>query len=58
MSNIYDSFNEGYRLLRLKQYQEAINYFDIVIKQNPKEAKAYINKGLCLENQGKYEEAI
>ena len=41
-----------------KEYQLAINDYDIVIKNIPEEIEAYIGKGICLSNLEQYEEAI
>lgn len=39
-------------------YDQAILYFDNVIRLNPKDANAYLSKGVCLGYQGEYSKAI
>ncbi|WP_342638630.1 tetratricopeptide repeat protein [Orientia tsutsugamushi] len=40
-------FNIGSSFLRLKKYQEAIEYFNIAIKYSPGYAPAYNGKGIA-----------
>ena len=42
----------------LGQYEEAVSWYDIAIKKNPKDIVAWYNKGNVLDNMGKREEAI
>ena len=44
--------------LKKEQYQEAINYFDISIKLNPKDVHAYYKRGIAKFELGMYREAI
>ncbi len=47
---------ECYRQMR--EFEKAREYYEILIKMNPVNAKAYLNHGLILENTGKYKKAI
>lgn len=40
------------------QYEEAVSWYDIAIKKNPKDIVAWYNKGNVLDNMGKRVEAI
>jgi len=40
------------------KYEEAIEYNDKILELNPKDEKAWLNKGFYLANLGRYEEAI
>ena len=53
-----DWFNEGYNYGEKGELQKAIEWFDKAIKLKPDYALAYHNKGLALEQLGKYKEAI
>lgn len=44
--------------LEKEQYQEAINYFDISIKLNPKDLHAYYRRGIAKFELDMYQEAI
>lgn len=44
--------------LEKEQYQEAINYFDISIKLNPKDVNAYYRRGIAKFELDMYQEAI
>lgn len=46
------------RLDELGQYEEAVSWYDIAIKKNPRDIVAWYNKGNVLDNMGKREEAI
>ncbi|MFZ1077629.1 MAG: tetratricopeptide repeat protein, partial [Nitrosotalea sp.] len=39
-------------------YEKALEYYDQILKVDPKDVKALYNKGLALENLGRNEEAI
>lgn len=40
------------------QYEEAVSWYDIAIKNNPQDIVAWYNKGNVLDNIGKLEQAI
>lgn len=51
-------FNIGYLLLQQDSFSLALNQFDKVTQLTPNNAKAFYNRGLCNELQGKTIEAI
>jgi tetratricopeptide (TPR) repeat protein len=42
----------------LGQYEEAVSWYDIAIKKNPRDIVAWYNKGNVLDNIGKLKESI
>jgi len=40
------------------QYEEAVSWYDIAIKKNPRDIVAWYNKGNILDNMGKLKESI
>jgi len=40
------------------QYEEAVSWYDIAIKKNPRDIVAWYNKGNVLDNMGKLKESI
>ena len=54
-SNLYE---KGYNLTLSGNYTEAINNYDMALKQNPSFAEVYFGKGICYHKLGDYEQAI
>ena len=55
---LYALDNKGLALYNLGKYEEAIEWYDKVLKIDPNDVNALNNKGLALNNLGKYQEAI
>ena len=53
-----DYTEEGVNLLKKKQYDEAIIYFNQAVKFTPNNGDIYFGKGIALDNLRKYQEAI
>ena len=51
-------FDKGINLIEKEYYDKAIECFEKVIKKNPKNSKAWSNKGLAHNGNWEYEEAI
>ena len=49
---------EGIALFNLKKYNEAIEYFDRILKVDPKHVDALFNKGRALHNLNKFNAAL
>jgi tetratricopeptide (TPR) repeat protein len=53
-----DYMNQGYHYSSQKKYKEALEAFENAIKEDPKNANAWFQKGNCLSKLGRYEEAL
>ena len=51
-------YNEGYLMSNLGRYEDAINYFDKVLKIDPHHIDSLYFKGLTLSDLGRDDEAI
>ncbi|MDX1923856.1 MAG: tetratricopeptide repeat protein, partial [Rickettsiaceae bacterium] len=58
LPNYKDALKKGKELLALKKYEDAIDSFDEVIRQNPNDAAVYHHKGVGLLMLGRYHDAI
>jgi tetratricopeptide (TPR) repeat protein len=54
----HDWFNKGSDALDQKDFDSAIKYFSQVIKMNPREVAAYINRGIAYSHKNELERAI
>jgi len=54
----FKMFLEGQKLIRLKRYEEAIEYFDQSLALDPNNADVWYSKGTVLYELKQYEEAI
>ncbi len=52
-----DTYSKANAMLVAGNYNEAVNYYNVVIKQNPKFYEAYIGLGMAYKELGKYQEA-
>ncbi|MGE0101902.1 MAG: tetratricopeptide repeat protein [Blastocatellales bacterium] len=50
-------FNYGYASMLSRNFEEAITYFDALIKINPRDGEAYYLKAKCLKELGRTEDA-
>ena len=53
-----DLFRKGLEAIKLNQYQDAISYFDKVLKANPSHLGALNTKGALFGKMGQYKDAI
>lgn len=53
-----DWFTLGVNAFLQGAYQQSINYFDQVLEKEPKNAKAYVNRGDVYREFGEYDEAM
>ena len=51
-------FQQGNFFMMLKQIKRAIEAYSHVIKLNPSDAKAYINRGVAYDQKGKFDKAM
>ena len=64
LNNIYAKedadywFNEGGKAFEVGNYDKAIEYYTKVIEINPKDAKAYYNRGVAYAEKGLQDKAI
>ena len=54
----YEAYNKGVQLQRDGNGHDALEQYDIAIKLKPDFYQAYQNRGLCLENLGRVDDAI
>ncbi len=53
-----DWYQQGFELLKARQFQAAVEAFSNAIKENPRHAKAYNQRGVALANMGHLDQAI
>ena len=51
-------YKEGINFLLEENYQEALNFFDKAIYENPKNDLAYFNRAITLEKIGEHKDAL
>jgi len=55
--SVADTYSKANSMLVSGNYNNAVNYYNVVIKQNPKFYEAYIGLGMAYKELGMYQEA-
>jgi tetratricopeptide (TPR) repeat protein len=58
ISDLFELYDRGYRLIEQKRYEEAISCYEEAEEIDPNRTSTWYNRGYALRHLGQYDEAI